>query len=122
MDSTKRGLEVITCPAPNPKVKESEGLGMQDIITRPLPANKDYFQQGVVPYIRHIVGDGESTPHNFTLYQPILCQGHFSGTFYQVAFEYLRKERRMRAFTIPFTKFCSISVRKEDDNYVVVHC
>ena len=50
MDSTKRGLEVITCPAPNPKVKESEGLGMQDIITRPLPANKDYFQQGVVAF------------------------------------------------------------------------
>ena len=94
MDSTKRGWEVITWPVPNPKVKESEGLGVQDIITRPLPANKDYFQQGVVPYIRHVVGDGESTPHifitlhyTFTLYQPILCQGHFSGTFYQVGFE-----------------------------------
>ena len=83
----KRGLEVITWPVPNPKVKESEGLGVQDIITRPLPANKDYFQQGVVPFIRYIVGDGESTPHNFTLYQPILCQGHFSDTLYQVGFE-----------------------------------
>ena len=83
----KRGLEVITWPVPNPKVKESEGLGVQDIITRPLPANKDYFQQGVVAFIRHIVRDGESTPHNFTLYHPILCQGHFSGAFYQVAFE-----------------------------------
>ena len=41
----KRGLEVTTWPVPNPKVKESEGLGVLDKITRP-PANKqDYFNR-----------------------------------------------------------------------------
>ena len=36
----KRGLEVITWPAPNPKIKGSEGLEVLDKITRPLPTNK----------------------------------------------------------------------------------
>ena len=46
MDSAKRGLEVITCPAPNPKVKESEGLGVLDKITRPPASKQRLFQTG----------------------------------------------------------------------------